>query len=200
MSSFAHLRTHLRGDVAIAVWPRAVLLDDEAKARAVAHDLKTLSLEMREHLDTYLAAEGKDAQKFAAIYLMLKFSGVRPFVNAGVGRGTEVNKIDDFRDNWWCAIGEAAAVASTNGGATAQKNSVSNGAGGYADFLSRAERSEAIAEMKRLSPVGPAPNYLVAQAIKWPSIKPEDPRARGASPGCQGYARWMQGRKDRGLI
>jgi hypothetical protein len=171
------LPAHLRRDVAIAAWTRAVLLDDEAKARAVVPDLKTLAPELRECLDAYLAAEGKDAQKFAAVYLMLKFPGVRPIVDDGVGRETEVEKIDDFRDNWWCALGETAAGASAGGGAAGANNPASNGPAGYTSFPSEAERSEAMAEVKRLSALGPAPNYLAAQAVKWSNIQPDDPRA-----------------------
>jgi hypothetical protein len=47
----------------------------------------------------------------------------------------------------------------------------------YPDFLSDAQKSAAGAELKRLSAVGPAPNYLVAQAIRWANINADDPRA-----------------------
>jgi hypothetical protein len=161
------LPSHLRRDVAIAAWARAVLLDDEEAASALVPVLEALAPELKQHLEAYLAAEGKDAKKFSGIYLMLKFPGARPVVDDGIGRETGIEKIDDFRDNWWCAIEVAGAAASTP----------SNEPASYPDFLSGAQRSAAAAELKRLAALGPAPNYLAAQAIKWANIRADDPRA-----------------------
>jgi hypothetical protein len=38
-------------------------------------------------------------KRFSAVYLMLKFPGTRPVVDDGMGRETEMEKIDNFRDN-----------------------------------------------------------------------------------------------------
>jgi hypothetical protein len=171
------LPAHLRRDVAIAAWTRAVLLDDEETARALVRVLESLAPELKEHLEAYLASDSKDAKKFSAIYLMLKFPGTRPVIDDGAGRETELEKIDDFRDNWWCAMEESKTGASTEIDNAAPKNPASNDAASFPDFLSEAERSAASAEMRRLYAVGPAPNYLVAQTIKWANIKPDDSRA-----------------------
>ena len=44
------------------------------------------------------------APNFDAVFRLLNTPGGGPFVRSGYGRYTdEANKIDNFRDNWWCA-------------------------------------------------------------------------------------------------
>jgi hypothetical protein len=154
------LASHLRRDVALAAWVRAVLLEDEASALALAPALESLVPELKPYLRSYLTAQGRDAKRFAAVYIILKMAGTRPVVDAGLGRVTEIGKIDDYRDNWWCPPAErdrqlASAPA----------------------FISAADRAKAAEEVKQISALGPAPNYLAAQAVKWANTNSNDPRA-----------------------
>lgn len=50
-----------------------------------------------------------DAKKFAAVFLLLKDPGTRPYVEPGVGRLTPLDKIDDYRNNWWYALKDKEA-------------------------------------------------------------------------------------------
>jgi hypothetical protein len=152
------LPAHLRRELAIAAWTRAALLDDEQTARALVPALESLAPELKEHLGAYASAEGIDARKFAAVYLMLKFPAMRPQVDPGVSRMIPLSEIDNFRDNWWCE-------ASRNAQAQAP------------DFLSEAEEAAAARELERLVAIGTAPNYLSAQAVAYATKKPDDPRA-----------------------
>jgi hypothetical protein len=167
------LAAHLRRDVALATWARAALLDDEATALELVPALEILAPQLKEHLDAYVAAQGKAEKKFAAVYLMLKFPGVRPSVDAGIGRETELSKIDDFRDNWWCEYGRAVSPDDEAAGKkTEGKEKI-----GPPDFLTVAQKAAAGGEWKRLAALGPAPNYFSVQAVKWATAKPDDPRA-----------------------
>jgi len=163
------LPAHLRRDLALATWARAALLDDEATALALVPAAESLAPELKEYLDAYVAAQDKAEKKFAAVYLMLKFPGVRPNVDPGMGRETELSKIDDFRDNWWCQYGQIASPDETAG---KKKDKITS-----PDFLSPAQRAAAGAEWKRLAALGAAPNYFSVQAVKWATAKPDDPRA-----------------------
>jgi hypothetical protein len=47
-----------------------------------------------------------NAPPFDQVFGLLKAPGAQPFVGSGYGRYTkELDKIDSFRDNWWCASG-----------------------------------------------------------------------------------------------
>ena len=167
------LPAHLRRDLALATWARAAMLDDDATALALAQAVESLAPELKPYLDVYAAAQDKAEKKFAAVYLMLKYPGVRPSVDASMGRTTELGKIDDYRDNWWCAYGQV--FSADTGSATAKPQSEDKVS--PPDFLTAAQRSEASAEWKRLTALGTAPNYLSVQAVKWANLKPDDPRA-----------------------
>lgn len=167
------LPAHLRRDLAIATWARAALLEDEATALALVPLTSSLAPELKQDLNAYAAAQDKAEKRFAAVYLMLKYPGVRPSVDASMGRVTELGKIDDYRDNWWCEYGQ---VFSADPATAATKPQLS-GTASSPDFLTAAQKSAATAEWKRLVALGAAPNYFCAEAIKWANLKPADPRA-----------------------
>ncbi|MFL6216218.1 MAG: hypothetical protein ACJ74J_20210 [Blastocatellia bacterium] len=164
------LATHLRRELALAAWVRAALLDDDATATALTPTIATLAPELKELLNAYVAAADKPARKFAALYLILKYPGTRPSVDAGTGRTVTLDKIDDYRDNWWCEYGRKVdpdnppvkRVEATTASPT---------------FLTAAQKTTASSEWKRLVALGTAPNYLCAQMVKWASLNPDDPRA-----------------------
>ncbi|HJQ25991.1 MAG TPA: hypothetical protein VKA60_18885 [Blastocatellia bacterium] len=164
------LATHLRRELALATWVRAALLDDDATATALTPAVATLAPELKELLDAYVAAPDKPAKKFAAIYLILKYPGARPNVDAGTGRSVALDKIDDFRDNWWCAYDRAPDPDNPPLKRVTKTTAAPS-------FLTAAQKAAGSAEWKRLAALGTAPNYLCAQAIKWANLKPDDPRA-----------------------
>lgn len=165
------LPAHLRRELALAVWTRAVLLDDEATAAELAPLVAGLVPQLKEELGAYTAAADQAARKFAAIYLILKFPGARPSVDGGTGRTVELEKIEDYRDNWWCQYGHVADPDNPFG-----KRPAKAGAVGPL-FLTAAQKTAANSEWKRLAALGTAPNYLCVQAIKWANTQPADPRA-----------------------
>ncbi|HKQ09216.1 MAG TPA: hypothetical protein VJ464_29100 [Blastocatellia bacterium] len=164
------LATHLRRELALATWVRAALLDDDATANELAPVAASLAPELKELLDAYVAAADKPAKKFAAVYLILKFPGTRPHVDPGTGRTVTLDKIDDYRDNWWCEYGRPADPDNPSIKQAAKTSPAPL-------FLTAAQKTAASAEWKRLAALGTAPNYLCAQAIKWANLKPDDPRA-----------------------
>src|SRR5262249_38493991 len=110
-------------------------------------------------------------------YAFLKLPGLRPYLDPGLGRTTPMDKLDDYRDNWWCADpmqgGSAALYASSS------NHPVLTVAGfdqAYPGFLNAAERAAAAAQLKQLS-ARPGPDYLAAQTIAWVNRAPNDPRA-----------------------
>ncbi|HKS40252.1 MAG TPA: hypothetical protein VJX74_06525 [Blastocatellia bacterium] len=167
------LHTHLRKDLAIAVWARAALLDDEATALVLIPAVESLAPELKQYLDAYVAAQDKAAKKFAAVYLMLKFPGTRPTVDSSMGRAAAFGEIESYRDNWWCEYGQTVSPDNQNVFRKVEtQNKIS-----APDFLTAAQKTTASAEWKRLAALGTGPNYLSAQAVKWAGVKPDDARA-----------------------
>ena len=84
--------------------PDRVNLMTDAWAMVQANRAAEQVPELKPYLDTYVEAPGNDAKKFAAVYLMLKYPGTRPYVDEGIGRPTPLHQIDNYRNNWWCAL------------------------------------------------------------------------------------------------
>ncbi len=88
------LPSHLRQNIAIAAWTRAVLLDDPKSAAALVPLLpKALSI-------TAHTSFG-----FPAIVTILRNDGIQPILDPGIARVASYNQFDQYRYNWWCQIG-----------------------------------------------------------------------------------------------
>jgi hypothetical protein len=170
------LPSRLRRDVAQAAWLRAVLLGDDKTADELAPILKTLVPELSPLLDDYLSTPQVDSKRFAAIYAWLKFPGLEPVVDFGVGRETPLGQQDIYRDNWWCA----AAFSQVSDAADDEKNKprafVATAEPGVLAFLRETEKAIAAREHSTLSGLGAAPNYLCQQVDQWATKNPNDPR------------------------
>ncbi|HUE80739.1 MAG TPA: hypothetical protein VMM84_01415 [Pyrinomonadaceae bacterium] len=147
------LPVHLRRDVAQAAWLRAVMLDEPRVATELVPVLRKLVPEAAPLLVDYASAP-ENLKRFLAIYLWLKFPGLEPVVDVGIGRGTPLNEQDTYRDNWWCG---AAYIAESD------KASSEN----LSEFITAEQRATAEKEFANLVRSGAAPNYLAQQVIEW---------------------------------
>ena len=164
------LAPNLRRDVAQAAFVRAAMLDDRETAIQAAVAFQEEIPQVKDFLAPYLKATTPEARKFAAAFLTLKYPGLRPFVSAGNGRGTAVEEIDSYRDNYWCAEPPAPL-----GGSMAQDQSKAR-AVNAPEFL-KALQTSAARQYATLQALGPGPNYLCRIAIEWAQKNPTDPRA-----------------------
>jgi len=108
---------------------------------------------VKEDLDSYLSAENDEARKFAAVFLILKLPGARPYISAGLGRLTPLNRVDGYRDNWWTCqpfVGTPGSVA----------------------FLDESQKAAVLAEWGKI----PSVDEIFHQVITWAKRKPDDPR------------------------
>lgn len=175
-ASGAKLAPHLRRDVAQAAFMRAALIDDRVTAAQAATVLGAAQPELKVLLSAYTRAGTPEARRFAAAYLSLKFPGLRPYVTAGIGRGTSVKEIDSYRDNWWCieAPYSLSAPGSQGEGGDGEKTNVKRPP--LAAFL-KPSQSTVAQELAKLRSLGTAPNHLCRIAIDWTNRNPGDPRA-----------------------
>lgn len=168
-----HLIAPLARDIAQAVWLRAVMVGDTKTADEVAPALKTYVPELSTLLDEYVSATTPQAKKFVAIYAWLKFPGLEPIVDQGIGRRTPLNKQDEYRDNWWCTAAFQPATDEEN----REVLSFTTYSSQPLMFLSAAERATAEREWSALNSLGAGPNYIAEQVIRWVNANPADPRA-----------------------
>jgi len=164
---------NLRASFALAGWMRAVLLGEEKMAADLAPVLASLTPALKDRLAEYSGAPDKEHKLFAAAYLVLKYPGVRPLVEPGFGRLTAIEKIDDFRDNWWCSLGDREKSFEMD----EPLRQLYVNEQPAARFLAEADRAQAAEEWKRLASLPPAPNYLAAQVIAYAKAHADDRRA-----------------------
>ena len=109
-----------------------------------------------------------DAPSFDQVFTLLQSPGMQLNIDAGLGRDTkEIDKIDDFRDNWWCG---ASTEAHQNPPESAPAPR----------FLTAAETQEAAVEKQKLDAAGAAPDWLGAQTLAFAEKNPQDPRVTEA--------------------
>jgi hypothetical protein len=160
------LPSHLRDQVALSTFIRAILLGDEPAARELAPMVMESFPKLKPSIDAWLDAKGPDAQRFAAAYMILQNPGLRFYVDPGPGRSTALDEIDSLRDNWWPSGVRQNLDAQT-----------------YAGFLSASERKTTDEEWQKLSAIN-APNFLCTEAIDQAKSHPTDERAPEALYRC----------------
>jgi hypothetical protein len=167
---------HLRHDLAQAVWIRAVLLGDFHTADELVPILKVLVPSLSGPLTDFSSLTDPDSKRFSAIYTWLKFPGIEPVVDMGIGRDSPLNQQDSYRDNWWCGAAFEAptetAIEEDEEIASFTKSTVASPL-----FLNEAQRQTGAKEWKTLSTFGATPNYLSKQVIQWVTKNPSDKRA-----------------------
>jgi len=155
----------LRANLATAAWTRAVLMNDEA----IAAQMTPLA----PVLGGYAAAEkDNDRRLFSAVLLMLKNPGLHPYADTGFGRETEMNKIDDYRDNWWCSYSakreeQMYADFYKNRAELGQLKVLYPNSAPTAAFLPAADRAAGDAEWKKLATLPAAPTYLSGEVVRY---------------------------------
>ena len=171
----------LRRELLFAAWLRAVLLGKDQIALDLVPAVEPIAPSLAADLRSYARAGNVPARKFAAAYLILRHPGLRPYVAAGVGRTTPLDRIDDFKDNWWCSLDAIL-------GSKISLNHVSWRIQGQPTpgalpptmnpprFISTEELRTAERERAELMKLGAAPNVLGKLAIDWAEKHPADPR------------------------
>ena len=165
----------LRRDIAQAVWLRAAILGDMKTADELVPVVSALVPELATLLNEYLSATTPSAKEAAAIYAWLKFPGLEPVVDMGVGRRTPLNQQDSYRDNWWCGAAFTATPTEQREEETKVLSFTAHSTQPLL-FLSAAEQASAAREHKARLALGAAPNYISQQVIQWANRTPADPR------------------------
>src|SRR5262249_22157268 len=80
------LPAHLSRAVAVAAWTGSVLLGDQSMAEELVPVLQELEPDLKADLQACLTSPNAPARKFAGVFLILRFPGMRPYVVPGAER------------------------------------------------------------------------------------------------------------------
>jgi hypothetical protein len=172
------LPENLRKELAVSVFTRAAILGRHDIAATFITDAARAYPVMKNELESYANATSPQDKWRAALFTVLHFPGVRPYVNARSGRSTPLQKIDNYRDNWWCKdIGSDPDQTNymKDDGTRREFKERHNGSG-FPAFLSADQIGAAKSEWKTLVASGSAADYLPQQTLKWARDGPDDPR------------------------
>jgi hypothetical protein len=172
-----NLPEHLRRQIALTAWTRAVILDDTETGKKLAPVASTLAPELKTYLDAYLTASTVADKKSAALYAILKFPGLKPYLDSNIGRLTPLGERDIYRDNWWCDMSvDTSENAESENPVEDSSKSLKEIESLGTDFFSEKQSTAATRERAKLLSLGSAPNYLSREAIAWSNRTPNDPR------------------------
>ncbi len=165
------LAAPLRTELAQSGWVRAVVENDSAAE--FARELTVLKSSYSTGLQPYLNAPNHAQQTFEAAYFLLHHPELQPWVRAGIQRQTPDGRIDDFRDNWWCAVnpstGEPTDQFRYYGMQSIRSQPV-------AEFLPAEEKQKFETQEEALEKAGSGPEFLSSIAVAWAKSHPDDPR------------------------
>jgi hypothetical protein len=161
------LPDYLRERFALAIWTRAVLLNDFVTAQNISAEVVKFHPELQEPLEKVALAKTPVGKQRAAIYLILKNPMFSPFLEDGLGKADNDFNTWDAND-WWCAPYETE-YDETGAEVKAQLPPKPM-------FLTAAQSIAAQAERKKLTEIGDAPKYLGEKVLEWARLVPADKR------------------------
>ena len=172
----AQLPEPLRGEVAASAWTRAIMLGRYDIADKLAPEVARDYPVTRKLVEDYLQAGSPKQKRDSGLFLILHFPGLRPYVNAGEARRELLEKIDNFRDNWWCLDSgtslEQMNFEHQNDRESSRKRKAPPGPA----FLSEEDARNAHSQWQQLVKGGTGPDYLARETLKWASEEPSDSR------------------------
>ncbi len=166
----------LQNDVAQAAWVRSIILNKPEDAARFAASVKQTAPTLSAAADAYAKAATPDDRRHDALFTLLNNPGLRPYVVPNMQRTTEVGKIDDYRDNWWCADVGASHDKFTWQTVTGDQPQAKAEHIPEPVFLTPADKSSGAADWTALTKLGAAPNFFANEVIAWAKAAPDDPR------------------------
>lgn len=173
------LPSHLRAQLTLVTWVRAVLLERWDAALRLIEALRAHFPSLAQDLDQWMGADTDDERRFASTYLLLRHPRMKPHLVSGLAMKTNLEGIDNLRDNWWCGLSSGADLDAEG---FWRLNAASARAGSPPaitppDFLTESERGRLSTEWAALQQLETAPNYLAAIATDYARDHLNDPRS-----------------------
>ncbi|MGA9364158.1 MAG: hypothetical protein WBW16_07285 [Bacteroidota bacterium] len=163
-------KENLAAEIALPLWVKAILLNQDSIAMQLASILQTILPELKEEFRTYIETLDFHARHFHAIYMMMKNPGMSPYLQVGYGRSDRVGELNNIRDNWWSEYHPRNYEDTPSLDGLRVTRSVT-------EFLSENQRQQAEKEWKLLGDLPPVFSIFTAEAVQWANAHPTDPRS-----------------------
>src|SRR6185369_14060231 len=162
------LPDYLQRSLALAAWTRAILLNKDDLAVSIAPEVLRLAPEMSAVLKRYLKAQTPRQRHTAALYALLKFPSLSPYVQGGLPVFSTSEQLDYyFESSWWCPQEDTDYDDSGNEVAKVVPKP---------SFLTAAELETARRERVALQALADGKSFLGKQVLEWARTAPLDPR------------------------
>jgi hypothetical protein len=171
------LPPNMQRDVALAVWTRAVLLDDAEIANSVTPTVARHFPQFGAGWRAYQSAATPQQKKIEAAVLLLRLPGASPWLASGLGYPYMRDQIGLVATRWW-ERGDAdnQTVPNAPHDVTLCDDCALPLQFAPPAFLTSSDRDRARNEVARLRQLPGAPAYLGAIIIAWANAQPRDPR------------------------
>lgn len=159
---------YLQRTLVVAVWTRAILLNNDDMALAIAPEVPKVEPKMAALFDPYLKARTIKDRRNAALWVLLQFPNLSPFVQDGLREfSTSEESEYYFEESWWC---EPSDTEFNDKGDEVPKMVPKP------SFLTPAQLEAARREHLALKAIGHGKSYLGKHVIAWAKTSPADPR------------------------
>ena len=159
---------YLQRSLVLAVWTRAILLNNEEVALSIAPEVLRLEPKLTAVFEPYLKARTVKERRDAALYVILKFPSLSPFVQGGIPAFSTSEELEYyFGESWWC---EPLETEYNEQGDEVKKVVA------RPIFLTPAQLDAAQREHVALAATADGKSYLGKQVIAWAKTSPNDPR------------------------
>jgi hypothetical protein len=171
------LPPNMQRDVALAVWTRAVLLDDFEIANSVAPIAARHFPQYGAGWKAYQGAATPQQKKIEAALLLLRLPGASPWLASGLGYPYMRDVIGLVATRWWeHRDADNQAAPGSQDDVTLCDDCALPLQFAAPAFLTPQDRERARGEVARLRQLPGAPAYLGAIILAWANAQPRDPR------------------------
>jgi hypothetical protein len=161
------LPDYLRDRLALAVWTRSILLNNEKAANRIAPEIPKLVPQTASTFSSYFEAHTKEDKDHAALFVLLKFQGFSPFVASGIPEYLQSNDYYYYLESaWWCPLTTTEYVGENQVAKVVRAPS----------FLLPHDLEIAKHELAQLQKAGDAKSYLARRVLEWAKAAPKDER------------------------
>jgi hypothetical protein len=162
------LPDYLQRQLILAAWTRAILFERHELASQITPDVLKVAPETTLVLKSYLQARTPAEKKHAALFVLLKFPNLSPFVKSGIPDFSTSDSINYyFESAWWCTL---PVTEYTRHGEEITKIVRKP------DFLTAREIESAAAERAKLEAIANGKRYLGQRVLDWAKASPGDSR------------------------
>jgi hypothetical protein len=159
------LPDYLRERFAVAIWTRAIILEDFDTANKIESEVLKYKPELKPLMQKFQTAKTPMSKQNEALYLILKNPMLTPFIEDGLGRTDNTFSTFDI-DDWWCSPYEPEPGTEDEDTYKPKKPS----------FINELHSKAAQSERKKIIQLGDAPAFLGEKMLDWAKRSPLDKR------------------------